>query len=121
LGNIVLAGSGNWTGAQVAVSQTGVRTCAANLLCSGTSQMARYTVSGGNKQIVNITAPSVTLRNLSDPSKTLTLTLDAPQSVTLSNSGNQGEAFSVGGSLSLSSSTADGIYSGVLAVTVDYN
>jgi hypothetical protein len=69
---------------------------------------------------VQITAPNVTLVNQSDPTKTLTLVTDAVASVTLTNSGPPGTNFNVGGSISLSSSTAAGTYSGTFNVTVDY-
>ena len=120
LGTIILSGAGTWTGATVRLSQAGALTCSANLICSGASQVAKYQVSGSNKQTVSILAPPVTLRNAINGS-TLMLSLDAPQSLVLTNSGNSGAEFSVGGLLTINSSTADGVYSGALAVTVDYN
>ncbi|MCY7279426.1 MAG: DUF4402 domain-containing protein [Sphingomonas bacterium] len=121
LGTVILAGPGIWTGASVRLSRAGALACSANLICSGASQVAKYRVSGSNKQTISITAPPVTLRNSNDVSKTLTLSLDAPLSLFMSNSGNPGEVFSVGGTITLNSSTADSTYSGFLAVTVDYN
>jgi hypothetical protein len=120
LGTIVL-GNGIWAGATVGISRTGTFSCTnANVICSGATKVAKYNVSGTNNQIVRITAPNVTLVNQSDPTKTLTLVVDSPGSVTLINSGNPGLDFSLGGSISLSSSTAGGVYSGTFNVTVDY-
>ena len=120
LGTIVLK-PGTWSGSTVAVSQAGVLTCpTANLVCTGAVQPARYNVTGTNKQIVQISAPNVTLVNQSDGSQTLTLVLDKPAPFELPNSGNPGVDFSIGGSITLSSSTADGLYSGTMNVTVDY-
>jgi spore coat protein U-like protein len=70
--------------------------------------------------VVQISAPSVTLINQSDPTKTLTLTVDRPSTVTLTSSGIPGVDFSLGGSISLSSTTSDGTYAGTINVTVDY-
>lgn len=120
LGSIAL-GPGVWSDATVAIARNGLFTCAsANVTCSGLPKVAQYKVTGSNKEVVNISAPDVTLVNTSDPSKTLLLTLDAPASVTLPNSGSPGATFPIGGSIKLNSSTASGLYSGTLSVTVDY-
>ena len=120
LGQIVL-GPGTWSGATVAISKAGVFSCTnANVTCSGTTQVATYNVSGANQQTVRITAPNVTLTNQNDPTQTLTLVVDSPGSVLLTNSGKPGENFSLGGSITLSSTTAGGTYTGTFNVTVDY-
>lgn len=120
LGTITL-GVGSWSGATVGISRAGVFTCAsANLVCTGAPRVARYKVTGSNKQVVRITAPSVTLVNQADPTKTLTMTVDAPSAVTLTSSGQPGINFDLGGTISLSSTTATGDYLGHFNVTVDY-
>jgi hypothetical protein len=119
LGTITLK-LGTWSGATVGISKTGVFTCNPNVVCTGAPQGARYKVTGSNKMVVRITAPNVTLVNQSDSTKTLTMTLDNPGQVTLTSSGEPGNTFSLGGSVSLSSTTAQGSYSGTLAITVDY-
>lgn len=120
LGSIAL-GPGTWSGATVAISRAGTFSCLnANVTCSGATKVASYNVSGTNNRVVQITAPNVILVNQSDPTQTLTLVVDNPGSVTLTNSGPPGTDFSLGGSISLSSSTASGLYSGTFNVTVDY-
>jgi len=119
LGTIILT-LGSWSGATVGISRTGVFTCNPNVVCSGAPQVARYKVTGSNKMVVKITAPNVTLTNQSDSTKTLVLTLDNPGTVTLTSSGEPGNNFNLGGSVTLNSTTAPGTYSGTLAVTVDY-
>jgi hypothetical protein len=120
LGTIVL-GPGTWSGATVGISRTGAFSCSnANVTCTGATQVAKYNGSGTNNQTVRIAAPNVTLVNQNDPTKTLTLVVDNPGSILLTNSGNPGVDFSLGGSISLSSSTAGGVYSGTFNVTVDY-
>jgi hypothetical protein len=120
LGTVVL-GPGTWGGATVAISRTGLFSCTnANVTCSGTPQVATYNVSGTKGQVVKVSAPNVTLTNQSDPTQTLTLVIDSPGSVVLTNSGKPGQNFSLGGSVTLSSKTAGGVYTGTLDVTVDY-
>lgn len=120
LGTIMLNG-GTWSGVTVGISRTGVLNCAnANIVCSGARQVARYKVTGTNKSVVLISAPNVTLTNQIDPTQILTMVVDAPASVTLTSSGEPGVNFDVGGSITLSSSAADGDYVGTMNVTVDY-
>jgi hypothetical protein len=120
LGTIIL-GLGSWSNATVGISSAGLFSCASpNLVCSGAPHVARYKVTGSNKQVVRITAPSVTLINQADPTKTLTMTVDNPGTVTLTSSGQPGNNFDLGGTIVLDSTTATGTYRGTFAVTVDY-
>jgi hypothetical protein len=121
LGTIVLA-PGNWSGATVSITQAGLFRCTSpNTSCTGAPQVATYTVSGSNNEVVKITAPNVTLTNASAPGQKLVLVVDSPGTVTLANGGKKGTDFSIGGSVTLSSSTAGGVYTGTFDVTVDYN
>ncbi len=119
LGSVTL-GPGAWSGATVSISRGGVFSCTnANVTCTGATKVATYNVTGSNGQIVRIAAPNVTLVNQNDPTQTLTLVVDSPASITLTNSGKPGLNFSIGGSISVGSSTAGGTYSGTFNVTVD--
>ena len=121
LGTVLLSGAGAWSGATVGVSRAGVFSCAnSNVTCSGTNQVAKYKVTGTNNQVVTINAGNVVMTNQNDNTKTLTLTVDNPGTVNLSNSGNVGLEFSLGGAISVDSTTADGTYSGTFNVTVNY-
>jgi hypothetical protein len=120
LGTVTL-GPGVWSGAAVSLSQAGVLSCGnANVICSGATVVAQYNVQGSNQQTVRISAPNVTLVNQSDSTQTLTLVTDAPATIFLTNSGFPGVNFSVGGSVTLNSTTAAGTYVGTFNVTVDY-
>jgi Domain of unknown function (DUF4402) len=120
LGTVTL-GPGAWSNATVSISQGGAFSCAnANLVCTGVTAVAKYNVQGSNQQTVRISAPNVTLVNQNDPTQTLTLVTDAPASILLTNSGFPGVNFSVGGSVTLSSTTSGGTYVGTMNVTVDY-
>ena len=119
LGTVLLAG-GSWTNAIVGVTRAGARTCTAPLSCTGAFRAARFSVSGSNRQTILVTAAPVVMINSADATKRLTLIPDVPTSVVLPNSGNQGVEFTVGGSIAVTSATADGTYVGTLEVTVDY-
>lgn len=119
LGTITL-GVGTWSGATVGISRTGAFSCSAKLICTGAPQVATYKVTGSNKMVVKITAPNVIMVNQADPSKSLTLVVDNPGQVTLTSSGEPGNNFNLGGSITLDSTTVTGTYSGTFQVTVDY-
>ena len=121
LGTILLSGAGVWGGATVSITHGGVFSCTnVNVVCSGTPQVARYNVAGTQGQIVNITAPNVTLVNQNDNTQTLLMTVSNPGTVNLTNSGSPGSDFNLGGSITVSSATVDGVYLGTFNVTVDY-
>ena len=121
LGTILLSGAGAWTGATVGISSAGAFSCTnTNVTCSGVTQVAKYNVAGTNAQTVTITAGNVTLKNANDATKTLLLTVDNPGTVLLTNSGAPGSDFSLGGAITVDSTTVDGVYSGTFNVTVDY-
>ncbi len=121
LGTILL-GAGAWTGAVVAIDSDGVFSCTnTNVTCSGATQVAMYNVTGTNNQTVTISAPDITLTNANDPTQMLVMSVDNPGSVLLGNSGAAGVDFSLGGSITVDSTTVDGVYSGDFDVTVDYS
>lgn len=115
-GQIVLPLSG--AAVTISVSQAGVRTCPAPASCNGLAKQAIFNVQGSNQQVVKISAPSINLTNAAG--NTLLFTPIAPATVTLTNSGNPGFDFNIGGSITVSSTTADGNYTGTLVVTADY-
>ena len=118
---LVTLGPGTWSNATVSLSQAGALSCAnANIVCTGATRVARYNVQGSNQQTVRISAPNVTLVNQSDSTQTLTLVTDAPATLLLTNSGFPGVDFSIGGSVTLNSTTGAGTYVGTFNVTVDY-
>jgi hypothetical protein len=118
-GDILLSGSGTFS-AEVVMASTGTVTCPATVTCSGTTAAAVYNVSGNKSQQVNILAdPTVTLTGSNGG--TLSMAVSAPSNVVLTNSGNPGTNFSIGGTLTVPSSAADGLYSGTLNVTANYN
>lgn len=101
----------------VSISGSGAITCGAGLTCSATGKPAIFNVSGSNKQVVTITSAAT---NISNGTTNLPFTPSAPASVTLTNSGATGIDFNVGGSFSVDQNTTDGVYTGILSVTVDY-
>lgn len=118
LGSITLVDSGPTT---VGITKAGVFSCPGTAVtCSGTTKVAKYKITGVNNQSVTVNAGNVSMTNQADNTKTLLLTTDAPASVNLGNSGTAGTPFSVGGSVVVSGSTAEGTYIGTFAVTVNY-
>lgn len=117
MGTILLSGSmsGNVT---VSLSQAGALTCPAPLTCSGTPLPGILNLTGSNGNPIIVTAPAVDLVNALGAR--LRFTPLVPATITLPNSGNAGVDFNMGGSLTLTPTTADGTYSGVVVVTVDY-
>lgn len=119
-GTITL-GPGAWSNAIVSISQAGVLSCgSANLSCTGAVAAATYNVQGSNQQTVQISCPNFVLTNQTDPTQTLSLTTNAPTSIVLPNSGFPGTNFSIGGSVTLNSTTSGGTYVGTFNVTADY-
>ena len=121
-GTILQSGAGTWTGAAVTVKQDGTLTCAnTNVTCSGSTSQARYNVTGTNNQRVYITAPNFDLVNANDSTAKLTVAVDKGAGwVDLANSGNAGQNFDLGGTITVDSSTIGGVYTGTFNVTVDY-
>lgn len=114
---------GTLTAAQtVSVSQGGVLSgCTGALTCSGTVASAEYNVTGTKAITVNVAKTASNLTNTtSGGNETLAFTPDAPLTHTLANSGSPGSNFNVGGSITLTSATVDGLYVGDIEVTVDY-
>lgn len=112
-----------WDAGVATMDTSGSVSCTAtNLVCTGVTTAAEYTVTGTNNQTVQITKPDVTLTNLSDPLATLTLVLQGhgPDTLPLGNSGSTGTNFTLGGEIAIAASTSAGIYEGDLAVTVEY-
>lgn len=105
----------------ISLSPANVLTCGntSELACSGATSVPTYNVQGTNRVVVSIIKTPSTLRNTSNGS-TLTLTPIGPTSVTLTNSGAPGENFGIGGSFTITPTTGEGVYSGVVDVTVDY-
>ena len=122
LQTVVLSGPGAFT-ATVGVDQEGNPTCGAGATCSGVMTPATYRLIGANDQEVTITvASTLALDNTSDTlAPDLTLTVDAPASINLGADGNdEGVTFNIGGSISVTEATADGLYEGTFAVTAEY-
>ncbi len=122
LQTVVLSGAAPFTAA-VGVAQDGTPTCDATVTCSGTMTPATYRVIGANDQDVTISVDStLALVNLNEATAPdLTLAVDAPTTVNLGADGTTtGVAFNIGGSISVTDTTADGVYEGTFAVTADY-
>ena len=101
----------------ITINQAGTFACAANIVCSGAPKPARFNVQGFNKMTALISVTGGTMSNGTD---TIPFTADAPPSVYLPNSGAPGIDFTVGGTITLSSTLVGGTYTGTMTVTSDY-
>ncbi len=117
LGTILLSSAPGTS--TVSLSMTGVLSCGSGLTCSGAPAPAIFNVSGTNGNVVRIIAAPSDLINAADGS-TLRFTPIAPASVTLTNSGSPGRDFNVGGSINVASTTSDGLYTGNIVITAEY-
>lgn len=120
LGIIVLSGTGTYS-STVSIDRDGNFDCdgaSGNVVCSGTPQEAVYNVSGTNNQNVTIASGPVTLSD--GNGNDLTLTPDHDGTVLLTNSGAPGTDFGVGGSITVTDATPDGVYTGSFELTADY-
>ena len=106
----------------LAVARDGSRSCPGTAVtCSGASSAAAYRITGVNNQVVTVNAGNVSLANTTDPTlPSLLMNIDAPANINLGNSGTAGTPLLIGGNISVSGATAEGLYSGTLAVTVEY-
>jgi hypothetical protein len=106
----------------VTISGSGAVTCGTSgaLTCTGQPQSALYRVNGTQGQVVTVSsaAPSFVLNGPNGA--TLSFVPSFPATVTLANSGATGTEFTVGGSVTISSSTVDGLYSGQIEIQVAY-
>lgn len=106
----------------VSLTSGNVLTCGAGgeLICSGTTTVANFTVRGTSNTTIRIftAASSLTGSN----GGTLTFTPAAAATVALVAAGpTTGASFNVGGAIVIDALTVDGVYSGNMDVTVDYN
>ena len=113
---------GTFTGTQNVTVSAANRICGngAGLTCSGVFTTAQYRVVGSNNQVALISSPTPTVTLTNGLGGTLALTLSYPASVTIDNSGNPGRLFEVGGTLGLTSTMADGLYTGTIDIQVAY-
>jgi hypothetical protein len=123
-GDIFVSGSGTFNSA-VEVQPTGSIVCPATYFtCSGTRQPAVFNASGNKQQQVKVTVDStVVLQSATAPADTITMSVLLPASgdtLTLTNSGYPGTDFNLGGRLTITDQTQDGVYSGTINVTANY-
>ncbi len=117
LGTITLVDTGPTT---VGISRAGAWSCPGTaVVCSGAHKVAEYLVTGTNNQVVTVNAGDVTMNGPAG-STPLLLDVDAPPSINLGNSGMAGTPLTIGGSITVGGTQAEGTYIGTFAVTVNY-
>ena len=94
-------------------------TCASELVCDTNGSVVTYNAQGTQGQQVNVTKTATTLNGSNGG--TLQLTPVGLNNFVLPNSGSPGYDFPIGGSIVIAPTTIDGVYTGTVNVTVDYN
>jgi hypothetical protein len=121
-GTIVLGSFTGNTGVSIGQASTSTTLCGASLTCSGTSQPAKYTVQAtpGQPLTVRAVASKLTLVGAAAPAPTIDFTPASAPTVQVA-LGSTSHEFYVGGAIVITSTTPEGVYSGTMDVTVDYN
>ncbi len=115
-GTIVLSGTGAWSGEVINLSEANSLTCgsSANVVCSGSHQVATYDLAGSADAFVTVTSPGF---NLTGPG-TLAFTPNFTASRQLNGSGAL--TIGLGGHVTVASTTPEGVYTGDFLVSADY-
>lgn len=100
----------------VDIDSAGARTCGAGLVCTGTTTAADFTIGGTTGSVVTISVPATVTLNSGGNSMSATLAASAATATMVGNAGS----FSVGGTLTVGASQADGDYAGTFTATVNY-
>ena len=119
-GTIVLVGA-SFTGETVTVPTSGPVVCGSgggNLTCGGAPTAAKFHLVGSNNAMVTVSSPAFTL---SGPTTLNVTPTSLSQNLSLGAAGlTTGIDVLLGGSISLDSTTPDGVYTGIWTVTADY-
>jgi hypothetical protein len=119
-GTIVLVGAA-FANETVTVATTGAVTCGTgggNITCGGAPTAAKFHLVGSNNAAVTVTSPAF---NIAGPATLAVTPTSTTQTVNLGATGNStGIDVLLGGSITLASSTPDGVYTGIWTVTADY-
>lgn len=117
-GTVLLSSVAAGTTYTVTLTSAGALSCTAGLTCSTTGIPATFNVAGSKQQLVHIYTIA---SNFTNGTTTLQVTPSAAATLSLTNSGSPGTDFNVGGAFPIDSNTTEGVYTGNLNVTVDYN
>lgn len=104
----------------VTVDTAGAVTCGGgtNLTCSGSPTAAQFHLVGSDNALVTVSSPTF---NLTGPGTLAVTPSSTSQTVDLGASGSTtGVDVPLGGSIDVSSATAEGVYTGTWTVTADY-
>jgi Mat/Ecp fimbriae major subunit len=118
-GTIVLVGA-SFANEVVTVATNGAVTCGGgtNVSCGGAPTAAKFHLVGSNNAAVTVSSPTF---NLTGPGTLSVTPSSLTQNVNLGATGSTtGIDVNLGASISLASSTTEGVYTGTWTVTADY-
>jgi len=106
----------------VSMSAAGEFRCGAGLTCLDTHRVAKFNIVGAPGQLVTIASDSnVILSSVGGVGRMQAALNLSTSSMKLSVGSNLSNIFTVGGTLNVAANQAEGVYTGVFTVTVDYN
>ena len=124
----VIADAGLTGPSTVAVSAGGVRTCGAQLACSGTVDAPTFDITGLPGSLVGVTfvnaSETLTYSGAVPSGMTNTMTVSTLNTNLVGNQATLAggaASFSVGGTLTVNQLQAPGVYTGTVSVSVAYN
>jgi hypothetical protein len=104
------------------MSAAGEFRCGAGLTCLDTHRVAKFNIVGAPGQLVTIASDSnVILSSVGGVGRMQAALNLSTSSMKLSVGSNLSNIFTVGGTLNVAANQAEGVYTGVFTVTVDYN
>ena len=113
--NVVASGDAD----TVVVSPAGGRTCGGFLTCAGTVSAGAFAVTGGSGATYAITLPASTTVTFGANNMTVSAFTSTPSGTGTLTGG--AETVSVGATIQVGASQAQGSYTGTYSVTVEYN
>ena len=105
-------------GGNVTLTPANVRTCAAALTCVGTTMTPNFDITGAASTPVTVTLP--TGLTLTGPGTAMPLSLTSSATTFSLSAGGTG-TFDVGGTLTVGTSQAAGVYTTTMTITVLYS
>jgi hypothetical protein len=109
------------TGGSLTLAPDGTPSCGAGIICSGTTSVAGFDVTGSGGRVVTVTVPTTTVNlNHATLATSIPLTAITASGTTVTTDASGDANFTVGGTIAVSATQAAGVYSNTFQVSVDY-
>ncbi len=109
------------TGGSLTLAPDGTDTCGTGIICSGTTTVAGFDVTGSGGRVVTVTVPTGTVNlNHATLATSIPLTAITSSDATVTTDAAGDASFTVGGTITVAATQAAGVYSNTFQVSVDY-